>query len=879
VSGTCAWILEHKIFREWKANPDDSLIWLSAGPGCGKSVLSRALIDEKLVGTEQHALCHFFFKENEEQNNALTAMCALLHQLFWAHKDDADFLRRQIDSAIRKCGPGLKNDFEELWQVFISAATDPSAKDIICVVDALDECRKSDRDKLIACLERFYGRPSNEADRGSKLKFFVTSRPYPEIELKFSNLTRGFPTIRLADDNESGKITREIGLVIDARVKEIGERRGLRDDVQLALQMRLCEIPNRTYLWLHLALDQVENGMGKTEKRLLKLIETIPTTVDDAYEKLLTRCEQKETKRVLHIIVAAQRPLTLGEIDVALEIDAALENDENPTSYQDLDLCGQEDRKQWIRECCGLFVSVVDSRVYLIHQTAREFLVRKNSERSGLQGWKSSISLQEAHRVLSNTCVTYLLFSELQKCHLRIPNILDMRRRDVSEYLKKHAFFDYSATHWISHVKVARHNSSFWISKTAKLCDIGDGQDCVWFRVYYHMVSSSLWYLMPERNESTLYWAIKFGLINETQFLLDSGVDIGNAFLEAARNENHGKELVALFLDRRGDELKITEKVVQIAAGNPRSGQEVLALLLEQRGDEVEITEEIVKVAARAVNPAALELLLKQRRDKVKITEEIVKTAARAPASATLELLLKQRGDEVKITEEVVKAAAGAVNPAALGLLLEQRGDEVKITEEIVKAAAGAYSPAALELLLKQRGDEVKITEETVKAAARAYSPAALELLLKQRGDEVKITEEIVKAAARAVYPVALGLLFKQRGDEVKITEEIVKAAARAVNPATLGLLLEQRGDEVEITEEIVKAAAGAFTPATLELLLEKRGDEVKITDDIFKAAAGNRSVIALLLKHRRDAYPTTEYMGLTEMAYGGSRSMKRRRC
>jgi molybdopterin synthase catalytic subunit len=165
------------------------------------------------------------------------------------------------------------------------------------------------------------------------------------------------------------------------------------------------------------------------------------------------------------------------------------------------------------------------------------------------------------------------------------------------------------------------------------------------------MVSSSLWYLMPERNESTLYWAIKFGLINETQFLLDSGVDIGNTFLEAARNENHGKELVALFLDRRGDELKITEKVVQIAAGNLRSRQEVLALLLEQRGDEVKITEEIVKAAAGAYSPAALELLLKQRRDEVKTAEDIFKAAA--GNEKVIALLLKHRRDAYSATESV----------------------------------------------------------------------------------------------------------------------------------------------------------------------------------------------------------------------------------
>jgi hypothetical protein len=38
---------------------------------------------------------------------------------------------------------------------------------------------------------------------------------------------------------------------------------------------------------------------------------------------------------------------------------------------------------------------------------------------------------------------------------------------------------------------------------------------------------------------------------------------------------------MALLLERRGDEVKITDEVVKAAAGNKRSGGEVMTLLLE----------------------------------------------------------------------------------------------------------------------------------------------------------------------------------------------------------------------------------------------------------------------------------------------------------
>ena len=39
--------------------------------------------------------------------------------------------------------------------------------------------------------------------------------------------------------------------------------------------------------------------------------------------------------------------------------------------------------------------------------------------------------------------------------------------------------------------------------------------------------------------------------------------------------------MMALLLDRRGDEVKITDKVVEVAAGNYWSGKDTIALLLD----------------------------------------------------------------------------------------------------------------------------------------------------------------------------------------------------------------------------------------------------------------------------------------------------------
>ena len=55
--------------------------------------------------------------------------------------------------------------------------------------------------------------------------------------------------------------------------------------------------------------------------------------------------------------------------------------------------------------------------------------------------------------------------------------------------------------------------------------------------------------------------------------------------------ESFDKDTMMLLLDRKGDEVKITDKVVEAAARNTGSGEEVLRLLREQRGANIDITK------------------------------------------------------------------------------------------------------------------------------------------------------------------------------------------------------------------------------------------------------------------------------------------------
>jgi len=65
---------------------------------------------------------------------------------------------------------------------------------------------------------------------------------------------------------------------------------------------------------------------------------------------------------------------------------------------------------------------------------------------------------------------------------------------------------------------------------------------------------------------------------DDAQIMKEEVVKIARSFDE---------EVMGLLLDRKGNEVQITEGVVTAAAGYGRSGGEVMRLLLDRKGNEV----------------------------------------------------------------------------------------------------------------------------------------------------------------------------------------------------------------------------------------------------------------------------------------------------
>lgn len=251
---------------------------------------------------------------------------------------------------------------------------------------------------------------------------------------------------------------------------------------------------HRTYLWLYLVLEEVRSSLEFTPQGITDVVDSIPETVEEAYEMLLNRNSNRrrrqEARKLLHLVVAARRPILLKELDVAFQLAM-----DNPvTSYERLAL-DKDDKQQFrtkIRNLCGLFVYINEKRVYLFHQTAKEFLVAKGpltAEKSvGSKGsasesgdvWRHSFDEMCSEMMLAKVCIYYLLFSDFNG--EAVESNGDVESDVGSEY----DFMDYSASNWVSHFQNAKVDAENQLTAlNLILCDAKSRRAQIWLSRFW----------------------------------------------------------------------------------------------------------------------------------------------------------------------------------------------------------------------------------------------------------------------------------------------------------------------------------------------------------------------------------------------------------
>lgn len=478
IQGTCQWFFKAKEFCDWRDGKDTGLFWVSAHPGCGKSVLSRALIDDdhlkKTATTINTAtsetplqetttsICYFFFEKGVQGRAKLTnAFSAILHKLF-----AEDMTNELIQHAILpyRSNQRLGDEFAPLWSILVKCSDSETRGDIICLLDAFDECEQEGREQLLGTLQEYYSKRQGT----HKLKFLITSRPYKTVEVLFDSFSRKVKLLRVDWEDKYDEVSRDMALVIDSRLEGASYHFSTRD--RESIRRHLKDQKSKTYLWLHLIFSIIKNrpsSYSTGDAVMEKLLKSIPQEVSESYEEILNYSQDEEmTVTLLQLILAARRPLALAEANYALTMALASTKFQR---HQDVaaKLYGA-DFQSTVGDLCGLIITTYDGCLHFIHLTAHEFLT-SSGPKAGLK-WSGRFAPETGlHQTMSRCCISYLLLNDFNEMSSRASLLQTRSETDQFPLLK------YASINWGYHFRQLDKTSAVVMMADARRLIKGSG--------------------------------------------------------------------------------------------------------------------------------------------------------------------------------------------------------------------------------------------------------------------------------------------------------------------------------------------------------------------------------------------------------------------
>jgi hypothetical protein len=353
LEGSYHWVLDSVSFQQWREDPQSRLLWIQGDPGKGKTMLLCGIIEE-LKKSPTDLLSFFFCQSTDSRINSATAVLrGLIYLLVNQQPSFVLHLQKKYDQA----GQSLFEDanaWVALSEIFTNMIQDPDLEITCLVVDALDEC--------VADLPKLLDLVVETSTLSARVKWLLSSRNETHIQQRLRGVdARARLSLEIRENAE--QVSRAVNVYIDNKLSRIDslEDDNLRDQVRNILRQKA----NGTCLWVALVVQE----LGDPESwNPLQVVEEAPPGLHQLYDRMLNQIHRrKRDSEVCRLLLStaciAYRPLYLAEMG---------------------SLCGLfgkisvlTKKVRMITAMCGSFLTVRDDQVYLIHQSAKDYLSNK----------------------------------------------------------------------------------------------------------------------------------------------------------------------------------------------------------------------------------------------------------------------------------------------------------------------------------------------------------------------------------------------------------------------------------------------------------------------------------------------------------------------
>jgi hypothetical protein len=324
-------------------------------------MLLCGIIDEMSSDKDAAALLSYFFCQATDSriNSATAVLRGLIYLLAYQQPALLKHVRKKYDIAGKELFVDT-NAWFALSEIFTDILQDPSLESTYLIIDALDEC--------VTGLPQLLQFIDNISPICSRVKWIISSRNWPNIKEQL-NLSDEKVQLRLELNQDS--ISAAVSTYIEYKVGELAKIKKYNAKLENLVRERLSLNADSTFLWVALALQELE----KTDrKNTLGKVEAFPPGLDSLYMQMMDQIGKPYNtnlcKRILSLMAVVYRPITLREL---LSLNNQLNESDNLENLSEY----IEDLEQTVGQC-GSFLTIRESTVYFVHQSAKEFLLQDN---------------------------------------------------------------------------------------------------------------------------------------------------------------------------------------------------------------------------------------------------------------------------------------------------------------------------------------------------------------------------------------------------------------------------------------------------------------------------------------------------------------------
>lgn len=434
-SSTHQWLSTDRTFLDWTASKS-STIRIVGKPGSGKSTLSKHVFyttRDRLSQRPGAVIAGFFFHDRgaELGKSEEGFLRGILYQILSQLPSLFGHILPTYERKAATENP-LTWSVEFLHDVLKAVLGDPKIREVVFIIDALDECLGSSKDAIIAIIAgTLTAHPSS--------RIMITSRPESAIEGRLGHHS----PIQLHTEN-----TADIKAYINETLKDSVVGNSSYD--QIEVKKLIEEIITRSqgvFLWVNFVVQELRNESdgGSSISKLKAALNTVPGSLWGIYERILGRLEmesESEGMRMLEWVLFAARPLGLIEFRYAIAVGAP-----GFTSFDKSDIITATEsqfEKRLLRASGGLLelgasnpnVQSQYRTVQLIHQSAKDYLSNVRATASPSAG----MTVPQAHTRLARDCASFMISSDLV----------------VSWWTVRWApFMEYAVIYWTHHARLA----------------------------------------------------------------------------------------------------------------------------------------------------------------------------------------------------------------------------------------------------------------------------------------------------------------------------------------------------------------------------------------------------------------------------------------